>query len=107
MSFSNPNADDCRQRADWHSRKAAQLKSGDHKDSHLIAEKKFRTAADLSDKAERAGQAAELLESAVVNGDSAVNLVRQLKALNFSESEILKLTERDEAKTKGTEYWQD
>jgi hypothetical protein len=52
-------------------------------------------AADLSDKAERSGKKAEIFESAVVNGESADKLVKSLRAMNFTESEILELSQTE------------
>jgi hypothetical protein len=88
----NATADAGRAQADWHDRKAAQLKSGDHKDAHIIAAKKYRDAADLSDAAYRAEAKANIFESAVSHGESAPQLVRQLQAMEFTESEIAQLT---------------
>jgi hypothetical protein len=90
-------SDDWRAEAAHHDRKADSHASGELKDSHIIAAKACRNAADCIDRANRAGVKAAIFESAIVHGDSAPRAVEVLEVMGFSKAEIEQLTERDPA----------
>jgi hypothetical protein len=98
-------ANDFRNMANKHDRKAAKLVSGDEKDSHNIASLKANKAADCIDAAHRKAAIAETVNESVGNDQPSL-LVRQLRAHGHTEKEIQQITERDPAMS-AEKYWQD